>query len=95
MQSGYYRTLNDSKVFDVPWPNDFVYRKNCKKGSYDTLSVPEFVQGYCAIVVANIPVLEEMKAAIDHVGYVKNVVCRYMIAYLAQHLFLCDKNTNY
>ena len=74
MQSGYYRTLNDSKVFDVPWPNDFVYHKNGKKASYHTLSVPEFVQGYCAIVMANITVMEEMKALINHVGYLASVM---------------------
>ena len=73
VQSGYYCTLNDSKINDVPWPNDFVYIKNGKKASYDTLSIPEFVQGYCAIVVANIPVREEMKAAIDHMGYLATV----------------------
>ena len=50
VQSGYYRTLNDSKVYDVPWPYD-VYRQNGKKASYDSLTIPEFVQGYCAIVV--------------------------------------------
>ena len=41
----------------------------------DTLSVPEFVQGYCAIVMANIPMMEETKAAIDHVGYLASVFC--------------------
>ena len=74
VQSGYYRTLNNSKVYDVPWPNDFVYRQNGKKASYDSLTIPEFVQGYSAIVVTNIPVMEETKAAIDHVGYLASVM---------------------
>ena len=69
LSSGYYRTLNDSKLFSVPWPNDHVYRRNGKKASFDTLSVPEFVAGYCSIILSFLPIMKETHAAIDHSDY--------------------------
>ena len=57
----------------MPWPNDLAYRQNGKKASSDSLSIPEFVQGHCAIVVANIPI-KETRAAIDHVGYLASLM---------------------
>ena len=56
LRSGFYRTLNDTKLYEVPWPNDYVYRNNGKKASYDTMTVSEFVIGYC------LPVMEETEA---------------------------------
>ena len=74
LRSGYYRTLNDSKLFDVPWPNDFVYRNNGRKVPFDSMTIPEFVIGYCHIVVSNIPVIPETEAALDHISYLSDVM---------------------
>ena len=57
LRSGYFRTLNHSKIFDVPWPNDFVYKFNGKKAPFDNLWGPEFVMGYCHIVEVPVPML--------------------------------------
>ena len=36
--------------------------------------IPEFVVGYCHIVIANLPVMKETEIAIDHVGYLSNMM---------------------
>ena len=74
MRSGFYRNVNDMKLFEVPWPNDCIYLGNGKKATYDTLSIPEFVVGYCNIVIASLPIMTETKIAIDHVGYLSDVM---------------------
>ena len=74
MRSGFYRNVNDMKLFDVPWPNDYIFRANGKRAMFDTLSIPEFVVGYCSIVIASLPVINENKIAIDHVGYLSDVM---------------------
>ena len=74
MRSGFYRNVNDMKLFDVPWPNDFIYRSNGKKATFDTMSIPEFVVGYCHIVIARLPVMKETEIAIDHVGYLSDMM---------------------
>ena len=71
VNSGFYRTMHDTKLFDVPWPNDSVYRNNGKKAMYDTMSIPEFVVGYCKIVVASHP---DIRVTADHVGYLSDVM---------------------
>ena len=74
MGSGFYCNVNDMKLFNVPWPNDFIYHSNGKKATFDTSSIPEFVVGYCHIVVANLPVIKETEVAIDHVGYLSDMM---------------------
>ena len=73
INSDFYRTLNDTKLFDVPWPSDTVYRSNGKKALYDTMSIPEFVVGYCNIVIASLPVNNDTEVAADHVRYLADV----------------------
>ena len=72
--SGYFRTLSDTKLYDVPWPNDYIYRNNGKKASFDTLSCPEFIQGYCNVILANLPVINETVIAIDHIDYLSEMM---------------------
>ena len=74
INSGFYRTLNDTKLFDVPWPSDTVYRSNGKKASYDTMSIPDFVVGYFNIVIASLPVNNDTGVAADHVEYLADVM---------------------
>ena len=74
LHSSYFRTLSDTKLYDVPWPNDYVYRNNGKKASFDTLSVPKYVQGYCNVILANLPVINENVIAIDHIYYLSEMM---------------------
>ena len=74
MNSGFYRNANDLKLFEVPWPNDFIFRNNGKKATYDTLCISEFVVGYCGVIVANLPVSDDTHVARDHVDYLSDVM---------------------
>ena len=74
MRSGFYRNANDLKLFEVPWPNDFIFRSNGKKATYDTLSVPEFVVGYCGVIIANLSIMQETRVASDHFNYLSDMV---------------------
>ena len=74
INSGFYRTMHDTKLFDVPWPNDSVYRNNGKKATYDTMSIPEFVVGYCKIAMASLPVSCDTEVTADHMGYLSDVM---------------------
>ena len=69
VKSGYYRTLADIKKYHVPWPNDTIYRSNGKKALYDTLTVPEFVVGYCNIIASTLKVGPQTAQAFDHLSY--------------------------
>ena len=71
VNSGFYRTMHDTKLFDVPWLNDSVYRNSGKKATFDSMSIPEFVAGYCKIVIASLP---DVKVTADHVGYLADVM---------------------
>ena len=55
-------------------PNDFIFRNNGKKATYDTLSIPEFVVGYCSVIVANLPNIPDTRVAIDHICYMSDVM---------------------
>ena len=74
IESGYYRTLNDIKKYHVPWPNDTIYRSNGKKALYDSLSVSEFVMGYCNIIASTLKVGAETAQAFDHISYLIDVM---------------------
>ena len=38
------------------------------------MSIPEFVVGYCNIVIASLPVNNDTEVAADHVGYLADVM---------------------
>ena len=74
IESGYYRTLNDIKKYHVPWPNDTIYRSNGKKALYDSLSISEFVMGYCNIIASTLKVGTETAQAFDHISYLIHIL---------------------
>ena len=69
VKSGYYRTLTDNQKFEVPWPCDTVYRANGKRATFDSMSMPEFVQGYLHIIAASLPLSDDTAPAYDHIAY--------------------------
>ena len=52
----------------------FIFRDNGKKTTYDTLSISEFVVGYCGVIVASLPVSDDTHVARDHVDYLSDVM---------------------
>ena len=40
-----------------------------KKALYDSMSVVEFMLGYCGIVLASLPAMEETGVLTDHIDY--------------------------
>ena len=47
---------------------------NGKKAMFDTMSVPEFVMGYCRIIVSLLPFMSETKIALDHLDYLTDMM---------------------
>ena len=68
IKSGYYCTLTDNQKYEVPWPCDTVYRANGKRATFDSMSMPEFVQGYLHIIATSLPLSEDMAPAYNHIA---------------------------
>ena len=72
--SGYYRTLADNQIYEVPWPCDTVYRSDGKRAAYDTMVLQEFSQGYLHIIASSLPINKSTCASFDHIAYLCHIL---------------------